>query len=32
MDRGAWWATYSPWDRKELDMIVRLALSMVEKN
>ena len=19
-DRGAWWATYSPWDRKESDM------------
>ena len=20
MDRGAWWATYSPWVCKELDM------------
>ena len=20
MDRGAWWATYSPWGRKESDM------------
>ena len=20
MDSGAWWATYSPWGRKELDM------------
>ena len=20
MDRGAWWATYSPWDHKESDM------------
>ena len=20
MDRGAWWATYSLWGRKELDM------------
>ena len=19
MDRGAWWTTYSPWGRKELD-------------
>ena len=20
MDTGAWWATYSPWGRKELEM------------
>ena len=24
MDRGAWWATYSPWGRKELDTTERL--------
>ena len=26
MDRGAWWATYSPWDRKVSDMTERLTL------
>ena len=25
MDRGAWWATYSPWGRQELDMTERLS-------
>ena len=25
MDRGAWWATYSPWGRKELDTTERLS-------
>ena len=24
MDGGAWWATYSPWGHKELDMTERL--------
>ena len=24
MDRGAWWATYSPWGHKESDMTERL--------
>ena len=24
MDRGAWWATVSPWGRKELDRTERL--------
>ena len=27
MDREAWWATYSPWGRKELDVIEKLPLS-----
>ena len=25
MDRGAWWATYSPWGHKELDMTEQLS-------
>ena len=25
MDRGAWWATYSPWGHKELDTTERLS-------
>ena len=25
MDRGAWWATYSPWGRQELDMTEQLS-------
>ena len=25
VDRGTWWATYSPWGRKELDMTERLT-------
>ena len=29
MDRGAWWATYSSWGRKELDTIERQTLSYV---
>ena len=29
MDRGAWWATYSPWRCKELDRTERLTLSYV---
>ena len=28
MDRGAWWAAYSPWGRKELDMTEQLMLSL----
>ena len=26
MDRGAWWAAYSPWGHKELDMTEQLML------
>ena len=26
MDRGAWWATYSPWGNKELDMTEWLTI------
>ena len=29
MDRGAWWATYSPWGCKESDRTERLTLSYV---
>ena len=25
MDRGAWWATYSPWGCQELDMTEQLT-------
>ena len=25
MDRGAWWAIYSPWGHKELDMTEQLS-------
>ena len=25
MDRGAWWATYSPWGNKESDMTDQLS-------
>ena len=25
VDRGTWWATYSPWGRKELDMTEQLT-------
>ena len=25
VDRGAWWATYSPWGRKEVDTTERLS-------
>ena len=25
MDRGAWWATYSPWGHKESDMTEKLS-------
>ena len=28
MDRRAWWATVSPWGRKESDMTERLTLSI----
>ena len=28
MDRGTWWATYSPWGRKELDTTERLNNSV----
>ena len=28
MDRGAWWATYSSWGHKELDMTEQLSLSL----
>ena len=28
MDRGAWWAAYSPWGRKELNRTERLTLSL----
>ena len=28
MERGAWWAAYSPWGRKELDMTEQLMLSL----
>ena len=27
MDRGAWWATRSPWDRKESDTTEQLSLT-----
>ena len=26
IDRGAWWATYSPWGHKESDMTERLSI------
>ena len=29
MDRGAWWTTYSPWGRKELDTTERLWASLL---
>ena len=25
MDRGAWWATYSPWGHKELDTMEQVS-------
>ena len=28
MDRGAWWATYSPWSPKESDTTEKLTLSL----
>ena len=28
MDRGAWQATYNPWDGKESDMTEQLSLSL----
>ena len=28
MDRGAWWAAYSPWGHKELNRTERLTLSL----
>ena len=28
MERGAWWAAYSPWGCKELDMTEQLMLSL----
>ena len=28
MDRGAWWAIYSPWGLKEPDTTERLTLSL----
>ena len=28
MDRGAWWAIYSPWGRKESDTTEQLTLSL----
>ena len=30
MDRGAWWATYGPWDRKEVDVSERLSMMMTK--
>ena len=32
MDREAWWATYSPWDRKEVDMSERLSMTTTTKH
>ena len=29
MDRGAWWATYNPWGRKESDMTKHRYLACV---
>ena len=29
MDRGAWWATYSPWGCKELDMVSDSACTSI---
>ena len=34
MDRGAWWATYSPWGRKESDMTehAHMTYCLVQNN
>ena len=29
MDRGAWWATYSPWGCKELDMTEHIHIGIL---
>ena len=31
-DRGAWWATYSPWDLKELDTTEQLTYFKMKKD
>ena len=31
MDRGAWWATYSPWGHKELDTAEGPTLHFIVK-
>ena len=32
MDRGAWWATYSPWGCKEVDTTERLSPAHADVN